>query len=102
MSCADFVATYRLVNCGSVFSFGDIKALNGQQLGNGSINVTYYGHFVEDFSKKCGFDVTNLDAVKQHLSQEMHDWSPELRAMFGHAEGSVTWRNLYMLPVGFR
>ena len=91
-----------MVNRGSAFAFGDLKSINGQQLGNGSISVSSYGHFAEDFTKTCGFDVTDPAAVKQHLREMLHDWSPELRALFENAEGSAVWRNLYMLPVGFR
>jgi 2-polyprenyl-6-methoxyphenol hydroxylase-like FAD-dependent oxidoreductase len=92
----------RLVNRGSTFAFGDMKSINGQQLGDGSIDVSCYGHFEEDFTKTCGFDVTDPDAVKEHLRELLHDWSPELKALFENAEGPVVWRNLYMLPVGYR
>ncbi|KAF2682552.1 hypothetical protein K458DRAFT_60586 [Lentithecium fluviatile CBS 122367] len=72
----------KLVDRGSVFSFGDYKTLNGQQLGSGNIDVSYYAHFDEDFTKKCGFDVTDVNAVKDHLRKELHDWSPELKTIF--------------------
>jgi len=91
-----------LVNRGSVFAFGDLKTLDGQQMGTGSIDVSFYGHFDEDFTKTCGFDVTDPEAVKKHLRELLHDWSPELRAFFENIEGPVVWRNLYMLPVGLR
>jgi 2-polyprenyl-6-methoxyphenol hydroxylase-like FAD-dependent oxidoreductase len=71
-------------------------------MGDGSISVSSYGHFAEDFTETCGFDVTDSDAVKKHLSELLHDWSPELRALFENSEGSVVWRDLYMLPIGFR
>jgi 2-polyprenyl-6-methoxyphenol hydroxylase-like FAD-dependent oxidoreductase len=90
------------VNRGSVFAFGDMKSIDGQQLGNGNISVASYGHFDENFTKTCGFDVTDPEAVKQHMRTLLHDWSPELKAFFENVDGPVVWRNLYMLPVGFR
>ncbi|KAF2241231.1 FAD/NAD(P)-binding domain-containing protein [Trematosphaeria pertusa] len=93
---------YKLVNRGSVFSFGDLKTLNAQQLGDGSINISYYAHFPEDYASTCGYDVTDLESVKKELRRELHDWSPELKNTFEKAQGTVQWRNLYMLPVGFQ
>ncbi|PSN75430.1 FAD/NAD(P)-binding domain-containing protein [Corynespora cassiicola Philippines] len=95
-------AVYELVNRGSVFSFSDGKGLNAQQIGDGSIHIAFYGQYDEDFADKCGFDTSNLEAVKEHLREELDGWSPELTNVFESAQGPATWRCQYMLPVGFQ
>ncbi|KAF2642089.1 FAD/NAD(P)-binding domain-containing protein [Massarina eburnea CBS 473.64] len=93
---------YKLVNRGSVFAFGDKRSLNCQQMGDGSLTVAYYGHYPEDFSNTCGFDISDVSAMKEFLREEVHDWSPKLKAIFEHAGSPIMWSNIYMLPVGFR
>lgn len=92
---------YKLVNRGTVFAFSDKKGLSCQQMGDGTLHASFYGHFPEDFAQTCGFDVLNAEAMKQHLRKETADWSPELKAIFENAGDSVAWRKMYMLPVDF-
>jgi 2-polyprenyl-6-methoxyphenol hydroxylase-like FAD-dependent oxidoreductase len=92
---------HKFVNRGSVFSYGDHCGLTCQQMGDGSLWAGHYGLYPQDFPTTCGFDVTDSEAVKQHLRKEVHDWSPKLKAIFEHSQGEVAWRSLYMFPVGF-
>ncbi|KAH7363664.1 hypothetical protein BKA66DRAFT_207472 [Pyrenochaeta sp. MPI-SDFR-AT-0127] len=92
---------YKLVNRGSVFVFSDHKALDLQQLSDGSIHVAYYGTHPEDFTRTCGFDAANLEEAKHTLRKELADWKPELLDAVEKVQGEAVWRNLYQLPVGF-
>lgn len=92
---------YAFVNRGSVFAYSDGKSLSGQQLGDGSINVSYYGPYAEDFTATCGFDVENLAAAKQFMLKELDDWAPQLKKLVESTNEAPVWRNLYELPVGW-
>ncbi|KAF2120146.1 hypothetical protein BDV96DRAFT_595722 [Lophiotrema nucula] len=94
---------YKFVNRGSVFAYSDCKNINGQQLGDGSLYISYWSRREEDWMKKVDFDTKDMDAVRKHLLEnEISDWAPELRQLIEKAEGPVRARNLYMLPVGCR
>lgn len=92
---------YTFVNRGSVFSYSDGKSLTGQQLGDGSINISHYGPYREDFTSQCGFDFENLEAAKQYILKELDDWAPQLKNLVQSANEGAVWRNLYELPVGW-
>ncbi|KAF2466333.1 uncharacterized protein BDR25DRAFT_317727 [Lindgomyces ingoldianus] len=64
---------YKLVNGGSVFSISDGKALNGRQLGDGSINASYYGYHEEDFTQTRGFDTRDPSSAKNAFREALHD-----------------------------
>ncbi|KAF2622543.1 hypothetical protein BU25DRAFT_210503 [Macroventuria anomochaeta] len=57
---------YAFVNCGSVFAYSDRKGLFGQQLGDGSLNVSCYGPYPADFTKHCGFDADYLEVANSY------------------------------------
>lgn len=92
---------YSFVNRGSVFSYSDGKSLTGQQLGDGSLNISHYGPYPENFTSQCGFDSGNLEAAKQYILKELDQWAPQLRNLVTSADEGVVWRNLYELPVGW-
>lgn len=92
---------YAFVNRGSVFAYSDGKGLCSQQLGDGSLNVSYYGAHPEDFTTQCGFDTEDLSIVKQYLQKELASWADQLRNQVDSANGQLVWRNLYELPVGW-
>ncbi|KAJ4373278.1 hypothetical protein N0V83_003572 [Neocucurbitaria cava] len=91
---------YKMVNRGSVFAYSDGKSLNIQQLADESIHLSYYGPYPEDYTQTCGFDAQDLSVVKSKMKDALHDWSPKLTDAVDKAQGGVTWRNLYQLPVG--
>ncbi len=92
---------YKFANRGSVFAYSDNKAFSLQQLGDGSLHVALYGTYAEDFSKTCGFDITDLNETKRALKETMKDWKPEFLDAVEKSQGTAQWRNLYQLPVGF-
>jgi 2-polyprenyl-6-methoxyphenol hydroxylase-like FAD-dependent oxidoreductase len=92
---------YSFVNRGSVFSYSDGKSVTGQQMGDGSLNISHYGPYGENFTSQCGFDSENLEAAKQYILREVKDWAPPLRNLVECANESAVWRNLYELPVGW-
>ncbi|PVI04771.1 FAD/NAD(P)-binding domain-containing protein [Periconia macrospinosa] len=90
------------VNRGTLFAFSDHRSLSCQQMGDGSLHASFYGHFPEDFANTCGFDVSNGEDMKQHLRKDLADWAPELKAIFENSGDLVTWRKLYMLPTDYQ
>jgi 2-polyprenyl-6-methoxyphenol hydroxylase-like FAD-dependent oxidoreductase len=96
---------YKFVNRGSVFAYSDGKNVNGQFLGDGSINVSTYSLRDEDWiqrDSKEGANATDLPTAKQKQKEVVRDWAPELLNLIDSAQGEVDTRNLYMLPIGFR
>ena len=92
---------YAFVNRGSVFAYSDGKSLSGQQLGDGSLNVSHYGPYAEDFTKQCGFNTEDMGVAKQYVLRELAAWPPQLRNLVESASEGLVWRNLYELPVGW-
>ncbi|OCL06823.1 FAD/NAD(P)-binding domain-containing protein [Glonium stellatum] len=93
---------YKLVNRGSVFAFSDGKAFFGQQLGNGSINVSSWSRRSEEWMSECGYNSRDSEESKQAIRIEFSDWSPDLLNLIEAADTMETPRSLFMLPVGFR
>lgn len=93
---------YKLINRGSVFAYSDMKSINGQQLGDGSLNISVYGQRKEDWQTSSGFDVNDIAEVKKAIKEEFHDWDPKLLGLVDKADTYLRPYNLYMLPVGFR
>jgi 2-polyprenyl-6-methoxyphenol hydroxylase-like FAD-dependent oxidoreductase len=93
---------YAFVNRGSVFAYSDMKGVVGQQLGDGSLNVSCYGPYPENFTETCGFDVDDLDVAKDYMQKELKDWAPQLRNLVSSATDGLVWRDLYELPVGWK
>ncbi|MCJ1444841.1 MAG: hypothetical protein MMC23_005344 [Stictis urceolatum] len=91
---------HRLVNRGSLFTFGDGKALNVQQLGDGSMSVGESGVRSEDWGE--GWD-SEWEGVRRRLLEEYKGWAPELRKCIEVADGEgAVCRPYYMLPIGHR
>jgi 2-polyprenyl-6-methoxyphenol hydroxylase-like FAD-dependent oxidoreductase len=89
---------YRLINRGSMFVFSDGKMVLGQQMGDGSINVTEWGVRRQDWVKEA-----SGNAVKAALREQYRDWSPEVRGLLQAVDDDrITPRLLFMLPVGTR
>lgn len=92
---------YNRVNRGSLFAYSDLKSIVAQQLSSGNLWISAYGPYKEDYTSTCGFDANDTGSVKAHLRESLRDWRPELLDAIEKAEGDVSWRSLYMLPVGF-
>lgn len=92
---------YAFVNRGSVFSYSDGRGVMGQQLGDGSINVSYYGPYPEDFTKTCDFDTEDLGVSKQYMLNDLKEWAHPLTNLIKSANDRLVWRSLYELPVGW-
>lgn len=92
---------YEFVNRGSVFCYSDGKSLNGQQMGDGSINISHWGPYREDFTSQCGFDYESLEAAREYILRELDEWAPQLKNLVESADEGAVWRNLYELPVGW-
>ncbi|KAI9686454.1 MAG: hypothetical protein M1820_010627 [Bogoriella megaspora] len=91
---------YKLTNRGSISAFSDGKSMMGQYMGEGCITVSAWGHKPENWVKEAQLDTTDLDACKEFLNKEYHDWDPRLQKLILKADGEVIPRNLYMLPIG--
>jgi 2-polyprenyl-6-methoxyphenol hydroxylase-like FAD-dependent oxidoreductase len=92
---------YKLVNRGSVFAYSDGKSISIQQLSSGDIWISTYTHHPERPVRDADTMIPDLATVRKALSEQFHDWTPELTNAFSNAQGEATWRQLYMLPVGF-
>jgi 2-polyprenyl-6-methoxyphenol hydroxylase-like FAD-dependent oxidoreductase len=92
---------YKLVNRGSVFAYSDGKSMAIQQLSSGNIWISTDAHHPEQPARNADTRTTDFATVKEALSAQFHDWTPELKNALSKAQGGATWRQLYMLPVGF-
>lgn len=95
---------YKLVNRGSVFAHADGKRLSVQQMGDGSLCV-YTSELRDEKDwmarEKCGYDSGDLQAVREALRREYHDWDDIFFQVFDKAAGTPKPRSLFMLPVGW-
>lgn len=95
----------RLVNRGSVFAGAEGKRLSIQQMGDGSLCVyTSELRETDDWMapENCGYDSTDLAAVRKALHKEYEDWDDIYHGVFDKAAGRPKPRSLYKLPVGFK
>lgn len=92
----------KLVNRGTIFGASDGMAINGQQMGDGSINAAAWFLQDRDFPQTCGFDVHDLTAVKADLRKRYADWSPEIFDLVEKSRGEVEFRQFFMVPIGHK
>ncbi|OSS48718.1 hypothetical protein B5807_07026 [Epicoccum nigrum] len=92
---------YKFVNRGSVFSYCEGKSVTVQQLDDGSLNVSHYGIRPADFIDHCEFDTEDLDATKNYILEQIHDWAPQFRNFVVSANESLFKRSLCEMPVGW-
>jgi 2-polyprenyl-6-methoxyphenol hydroxylase-like FAD-dependent oxidoreductase len=93
---------YELVNRGSLFAFGDHKAVTSQQINDGGcLSVSYWtlapDDWIDKFKDKTSTDV---DFHKQACLEELDGWDPRLRKLLEVADSHAISRQLFMLPVG--
>jgi 2-polyprenyl-6-methoxyphenol hydroxylase-like FAD-dependent oxidoreductase len=92
---------YKFVNRGSVFAYSDGKSISIQQLTSGDIWVSTYNQQPESLTKPADVNAPDVETMKKEVEEQFKDWAPELRKPFNSAQGDVTRRQLYMLPVDF-
>ena len=88
---------------GSLFSFGEGRAIQIQRLGDGSIRTYASLRKPESFLKDCGIDWTVTDvARKDYVERYFADCGEDLKRVILESTDSAVPRLLYQLPVGFR
>ncbi|KAI1210505.1 FAD/NAD(P)-binding domain-containing protein [Annulohypoxylon truncatum] len=93
---------YKVVNRGSLFASSNGQRMAVQQMGDGSINVSWTARRPENWTQTCGYNPHNIDQVKNAILKEMEDWCPLLRGAIEKAcDGVCDPKNLYQLPVGW-
>lgn len=87
---------YELVNRGSLFGYSDGRSIMGQQMGDGSLNVSAYAQHDESWAK----EMRAKQPSRADICREYKDWAPELLDMVQRTEGDMRISAFYMLPVG--
>ena len=96
-----FVAEF--VGAGSMFSFGEGKAVMAQRLGSGTIRT--YGMVKErqGFFEECGIDWEGKEkARREFVERYFGDCAGTLQRLMVDSDDQLVARTLYMLPVGYR
>ncbi|KAF1997642.1 FAD/NAD(P)-binding domain-containing protein [Amniculicola lignicola CBS 123094] len=90
------------VGAGSMFAFGEGKAVQAQRQGDGSIRSYASQRVSEDFLTTCGIDWGTKDAaLRQYVERYFSDISSDLKRAILEQTDSLIPRTLYELPVGF-
>jgi 2-polyprenyl-6-methoxyphenol hydroxylase-like FAD-dependent oxidoreductase len=97
----------KLVSGGNIFASAAHQRLSVQQMGDGSFRIGYVMVRPENWQDPdskdwCGYDVLDLEAVRQAILGEIAHWDPRLKEAIHYARGRVEARSLYMLPADFR
>jgi 2-polyprenyl-6-methoxyphenol hydroxylase-like FAD-dependent oxidoreductase len=91
------------VGAGSMFSFGDGRAIQSQRIGDGSIRTYASVRQPESFLKDCGIDWTDHEvARKEYVERYFNDCGADLKRLVLESNDQLVPRALYMLPVGFK
>ena len=73
----------------------DRECAGKEQLGDKSLNISHYGPYPEDFTKRCGFDAEGPKAAKQYILKGLNEWAPQLRNLIESTSDGFIWRDLY-------
>ncbi|CAG8281554.1 unnamed protein product [Penicillium salamii] len=92
---------YETVNRGSVFAYSDGKAITGQQVGDGSLNISAWCAQGEDWTENAAHGVSTVQGARSQILDTYQDWDSRLIDFVRHGEDPIT-RSLYMLPVGWK
>jgi 2-polyprenyl-6-methoxyphenol hydroxylase-like FAD-dependent oxidoreductase len=94
---------HKLVNRGSVFSWGDGHSISAQQIGDGSIMVSEWGGRDESWAKENNAAKLDPAVVKEMLARQYQDWAPDLQRLIAVSDDNdIVTRSLHMLPEDFR
>ena len=90
------------VGMGSMFSFGEGRAIQSQRLGDGTIRTYGCLRKPESFIKDCGIDWTKpVEARNEYVGKYFGDCGADLKRLMLESDDQLVTRTLYMLPVGF-
>ncbi|RAK98124.1 FAD-dependent oxidoreductase [Aspergillus ibericus CBS 121593] len=89
-----------LVRGGNLFAFSDGRSIMGQKMGDGSIYVSVWGRYSEEWAREKRGLVLGLS--REEIVEEYVGWSEELLDLIRLSEGSIRINAFYMLPVGFK
>lgn len=91
------------VGNGSMFSFGEGRAVQSQRLGDGTVRTYGSVRQPESFIKDCGIDWTKPDeARKEYVERYFKDCGADIKRLMLESNDQLNPRALYMLPVGFK
>jgi 2-polyprenyl-6-methoxyphenol hydroxylase-like FAD-dependent oxidoreductase len=90
------------VGAGSMFSFGEDRAIIAQRQGDGSLRTYVALRAPEDFIKTCGIEWDQQDTAREQIiEQHFFDIGDDLKRVILECKDALTPRVLYELPVGF-
>lgn len=90
------------VGLGSMFSFGEGRAVMAQRQGDGGLRTYACLRVPENFFETCGIDWSEQDtARKQYVERYFSDVGEDLKRIVLECKDDLTPRPLYELPVGF-
>jgi 2-polyprenyl-6-methoxyphenol hydroxylase-like FAD-dependent oxidoreductase len=105
VNCHDIKANQWLVNyigIGSMFSFGEGRAVLSQRQGDGSLRTYACLRGPENFLETCGIDWKDeSSARKQWIERYFSDIGEELKRVVLDSKDSLIPRALFELPIGF-
>jgi 2-polyprenyl-6-methoxyphenol hydroxylase-like FAD-dependent oxidoreductase len=105
VNCHDIKANKWLldfVGVGSMFSFGEGRAVMAQRQSDGSLRTYACLRVPEDFIDTCGIDWKNIDTAReQYVERYLSDIGQNLKRVILDCKDSLTPRPLYELPIGF-
>jgi 2-polyprenyl-6-methoxyphenol hydroxylase-like FAD-dependent oxidoreductase len=88
---------------GSLFSFGEGRAIQTQRGDNGSLTSYVSIRVPEDFLDTCGIDWSEPVSARQaYIDKYFGDISVDLKRVVLDSPSELTPRRLFELPVGFR
>ncbi|WP_136605454.1 FAD-dependent oxidoreductase [Paenibacillus dokdonensis] len=87
---------------GSMFSLGDHKSISGQLNGDGHIRVGLSFRADREWLDTSGISFDRPEKAKEQLLTYFDDWAEPLKDYIRCADGAVTSRRIYTLPIGLR
>ncbi|CCX15929.1 hypothetical protein FPQ18DRAFT_347985 [Pyronema domesticum] len=96
-------AISEMVGRGSLFAFGDGKALISQRNGDRSVRSYAMLRKGEEWLEESGIPWEDSEKAKAALVEGYYmDWADALKDLMYKADKDITTRKLFMLPVDFR
>ncbi|GAA3413726.1 NAD(P)/FAD-dependent oxidoreductase [Paenibacillus hodogayensis] len=87
---------------GSMFALGDHRAISGQLNGDGRIRVGLSFRAERNWLDTCEIPFDQPEEAKRQLLAYFDDWAEPLKNYIRCADGAVTARRIYTLPIGLR
>lgn len=88
----------RIVGGCMLFALGDEKGFLAHRESDESLHIYAALRVPEDWS--AGIDFTDIEVAKAAVLGFYQDWHPDLRALITDADGGLTPRPIFALPVG--